>query len=81
MEKMFFLMLAPWLVFIVLAIIASLLLKFAKKRKGIAFAFGVLVQMFVPDPLVEQTIKVVQVEKRVVKENKRQANGKIHNKE
>jgi hypothetical protein len=77
MENMFFLILAPWLVFVILAIFACLLLKFAKKRKGIAFAFGVLVQMFAPDPMVEQTIKMVQVDKRVVKENKKQGKEKL----
>jgi len=76
MENLLFLMLAPWLVFIVLAIIAYWLLKFARKRKGIALAFGVFVQMFTPDPMVEQTIKMVQVEKRVVKQKAQQGHGK-----
>jgi len=67
MENLFYLMLAPWLFFVVLALIASWLLKLAKKRKGIAFAFGVFVQMFIPDPMIEQTIKMVQVDERVVK--------------
>ncbi len=75
MENLFYVMLAPWLVFIVLAIIACLLLKFARKRKGIAIAFGIFVQMFSPDPMVEQTIKMVQVDKRVVKQKETQANG------
>lgn len=68
MENMFYLMLAPWLVFVVLGVVASWLLKLAKKRKGIAVAFGIFVQMFTPDPMVEQTIKTVQVDKRVVKQ-------------
>ena len=68
MEDLFYLMLAPWLLFVVLAITACWLLKLAKKRKGIAFAFGVFVQMFSPDPMVEQTIKMVQVYKRVIKQ-------------
>jgi len=70
MEDLFYLMLAPWLLFVVLAITACWLLKLAKKRKGIAFAFGVFVQMFSPDPMVEQTIKMVQVDQRMVKEKK-----------
>lgn len=73
MENLFYLMLAPWLVFVVLAVIACWLLKLAKKRKGIAFAFGVFVQMFMPDPLVEETIKMVQVDKRVVRQKEKQA--------
>jgi hypothetical protein len=68
MEEFLYLALAPWLVFVVFAILANLLIKFAKKRRGIAIAFGIFVQMFIPDPKVEQTIKMVQVDKRVVKE-------------
>ncbi len=67
MEKFLFIVFAPWLTFVVLAMIACCLLKLARKRRGIAFAFGVLVQMFIPDPQVEQTIKTVQVDKRIVK--------------
>jgi len=73
MENLLFLMLAPWLVFIVLAIIACWLIKLARKRKGIAFAFGVFVQMFSPDPMVEQTIKMVQVDKQVIKQKEEEA--------
>lgn len=76
MEDMLFIMLTPWLVFVVLAIFACLLLKLARKRKGIAFAFGVFVQMFTPDPMVEQTIKMVQVDKRVVKKKDMQSTYK-----
>jgi hypothetical protein len=67
MEKFLFIVFAPWLTFVVLAIIACCLFKLARKRRGIAFAFGLLVQMFIPDPQVEQTIKTVQVDKRIVK--------------
>ncbi len=76
MENLFFLVLAPWLAFIILAIIACWLLKLAKKRRGIAIAFGIFVQMFSPDPMVEQTIKMVQVDKRIVKQKVKQGNGK-----
>jgi len=76
MENLFLMMLTPWLVFIVLGIIACWLLKLARKRKGIALAFGVFVQMFTPDPMVEQTIKMVQVDKRVVKQKAAQAKGR-----
>ncbi len=65
MDNFFYITFAPWLVFVALALIAKLLLNFAKKRRGIAIAFGVFVQMFMPDPMVEQTIKtVVVLEKR-----------------
>ncbi|MCP4325045.1 MAG: hypothetical protein GY787_25005 [Alteromonadales bacterium] len=76
MENLFFLVLAPWLAFIILAIIACWLLKLAKKRKGIAIAFGIFVQMFSPDPMVEQTIKMAQVDKQMVKQKVKQGNGK-----
>jgi hypothetical protein len=64
MYQTFCLVFAPWLVFVILAIFASLLLKFAKKRRGIAIAFGVFLQLFLPDPMVEKTIETVIVEKR-----------------
>jgi len=76
MENLLFLMLAPWLVFIVLAIIACWLLKLAKKRRGIAIAFGIFIQMFSPDPMVEQTIKMVQVDNRIVKRKEKECANK-----
>lgn len=76
MENLLFLMLAPWLVFIVLAIIACWLLKMAKKRRGIAIAFGIFVQMFSPDPMVEQTIKMVQVDNRIIKRKEKECANK-----
>jgi hypothetical protein len=75
MEKFLFIVFAPWLTFVVLAIIACCLFKLARKRRGIAFAFGILVQMFIPDPQVEQTIKTVQVDKRIVKPSVKQELG------
>ncbi|MBU2894210.1 hypothetical protein KO495_12890 [Colwellia sp. D2M02] len=68
MEHFLYIALAPWLVFVVFGILANLLIKWAKKRRGIAVAFGIFVQMFTPDPMVENTIKVIQVERRIVKE-------------
>ena len=62
-----FIALAPWGVFVVFAVVANLLIKLARKRRAIAVAFGIFVQMFSPDPYVENTIKMVQVDKRVVK--------------
>ncbi len=76
MENFFFLVLAPWLAFIMLAIIACWLLNLAKKRRGIAIAFGIFVQMFSPDPMVEQTIKMVQVDKRIVKREEKSCANK-----
>jgi len=73
MENAFYIVLAPWLVFVMSALIAKLLIRFAKKRRGVAIAFGVLVQMFSPDPYVEKTIETFIVEKRQVK--KQQEDG------
>jgi len=71
----FYLALAPWLVFAGLSIIAIVLMKFAKKRRGIAIAFAVFVQMFSPDPLVEKTIAMVVSEKRAIKKQQEEDGG------
>ena len=44
----------------------ALMYKWAKKQKGAAMAFGMLVQMFLPDPKVEQTIEMVVESKKEV---------------
>ncbi len=61
-----FIIFTPWLSFILLALLAKKLLSSANKRKGVAVAFGVLVQMFLPDPQVEKTIETIIVEKREI---------------
>lgn len=73
----FYLVLAPWLVFAGLSIIAIVLMKFAKKRRGVAIAFAVLVQMFSPDPLVEKTIAMVVSEKRAIKKQQDEGDDAI----
>ena len=67
MEDFLYLALAPWLVFVIFGICANILIKFAKKRRGVAVVFAVFLQMFLPDPTIENTIKMVQVDKRIVK--------------
>jgi len=65
----FFIVLLPWFSFVFFALCAKKLLKYAEKRKGIAVAFGVLVQMLLPDPQIEKTIETVIItERRVEKE-------------
>ena len=44
-------------------------INYAKKRKGLAVAFGILVQMVLPDPQVENTIKIVVQANRAVEED------------
>ena len=70
-----FLALAPWIVFAVLSLLAIILMKFAKKRRGIAIAFAVFVQMFSPDPFVEKTIAMVVSEKRAIKKQQEEDGG------
>ncbi len=72
----FYLALAPWFVFAGLSVIAVILMKFAKKRRGIAIAFAVLVQMFSPDPFVEKAIAMVVSEKRAIKKQQEEDGGK-----
>lgn len=71
----FYLALAPWFVFAGLSVIGVLLMKLAKKRRGIAIAFAVFVQMFSPDPFVEKTIAMVVSEKRAIKKQREEDNG------
>lgn len=73
MENSLYIALAPWLVFIVFALLAKVLIGFAKKRRGIAIAFGVFVQMFSPDPFVERTVETFIAEKR---QERKQEDGK-----
>jgi len=56
--------LLPWLIFILFAFLASILIKLAKKRRGVAVAFGVMAQMLLPDPQVEKTIETMIVTER-----------------
>lgn len=57
---------SPWGVFIIFALLAKKLLNSANKRRGMAVAFGVLVQMFLPDPQIQKTIETVIIQKQVV---------------
>ena len=41
-----------------------LMYRWARKQKGAAMAFGMLVQMFLPDPKVQQTIEIVMESKQ-----------------
>jgi hypothetical protein len=70
-----YLALAPWLVFAVLSVLAIILMKLAKKRRGIAIAFAVFVQMFSPDPFVEKAIAMVVSEKRAIKKQQDEDGG------
>lgn len=64
-----FIMLSPWLIFILLAFVAKFLMKSARKRGSTAVAFGAISQAVLPDPQVEKTIEIVVQSKRAIKEN------------
>ena len=63
-----FLTLVPYLLLVLLLIIFKRLFLWAKNRKTGAYLFGVLTQMFMPDPFVERTIEVVQEDKKKARE-------------
>lgn len=67
-----FIVLAPWLIFLVLALTAKFLIKSARKRGATAVAFGSVSQMVLPDPNVEKTIEIVMKAKRM--ENEEEVN-------
>ena len=62
----------PWLLLLAVIFVFRMLFGWAKNRKTGAVVFGALVQMVMPDPYAERTIKVVQEEK---KESKKETDG------
>lgn len=59
--------LMPWLVFVLCVLLYIKLISWAKKRKASAFAIGILVQMFLPDPKAQITIEAIAERKQEVK--------------
>lgn len=49
----------PWLLVMVLILIAPKLVSWAKQRRSVAVTFGILAQMLLPDPNVQKTIETV----------------------
>lgn len=76
-----FIMLSPWLIFLLLAVVAVFLIKSAKKRNSTAVAFGAVSQMLLPDPQVEKTIEIVVENKRVIKESEENQKNKDDSRE
>lgn len=70
--KLFIIYLLPVSFFILFSCSFSPLIKAAKKQKALAFALGSIVQMVVPDPYVERTIKIV-IEQKQTKRDQAQA--------
>lgn len=56
--------LLPWISLLVVIGFFSKLTGWARKRKGAAIAIGLLVQMFIPDPKVQETIQVIVKQKQ-----------------
>ena len=57
-----------WLYFLVIILIFVKLFGWAKNKKTGALVFGILIQMFTPDPYVERTVQVVQEDKKESKQ-------------
>jgi len=55
------------------------LYQWARNKKTGALVIGLLVQMILPDPQVEQTIKVVQEKKQTTIQSQRKSNGAQEN--
>ena len=55
---------APFAFFLLFALCMPNLIKAAKKQKALAFALGSLIQMVIPDPYAERTIKIVAEQKQ-----------------
>ncbi|NQZ11669.1 MAG: hypothetical protein HRT35_31345 [Algicola sp.] len=49
----------PWLLFAAALVLMLKLIYWARQRKSAVIALGILIQMFLPDPNVEKTIKHV----------------------
>ena len=57
----------PWLLFMAFILICLKMIDWARHRKAGAIAFGLLVQMFLPDPRAQVTIEMVVERKQEVK--------------
>lgn len=59
--------LKPWIIFLIFIWLCFNLVTLARKRKGVALAFGIFAQMFLPDPKAQQTIEAAVQRKEEVK--------------
>lgn len=71
-DEFSFLPFAVWLGFAGLTGFFVLMYRWARRQKGVALAFGMLVQMFLPDPQVQHTIECVT---KSEKKEKREASA------
>lgn len=56
-----------WFGLALTAVILTKLVSWAKKTKTAVLVLGIFIQMFIPDPYAERTIKVVQEDKKETK--------------
>ncbi len=67
-----------WLILVCLILLFSALYRWAKKRKGVAIAVGLFIQMFLPDPKVQQTIEfVAESKQKTVKSEKEKGSSDL----
>jgi hypothetical protein len=57
----------PWLVFAAMLAVFIKLFSWARRKKSGAIILAAFVHMFLPDPQIEKTIKVVQEVKQIKK--------------
>lgn len=57
----------PWMFFVLFILLCAKLVSWARQRRTSAITFGVLVQMFIPDPKAQITIEAVAERKQEVK--------------
>jgi len=62
----------PFLIFICAILIFTKLYSWIKNRKTGAVIFALLLQIFMPDPYTERTVKVIQVDKKKEIEKRRE---------
>jgi len=66
----------PWLVFVSLIKLFWVVIVRARKRKTGVVILAAILQMFIPDPCVDRTIKTVQVQTKKQSDCKENSNGK-----
>ncbi len=66
----------PWVIFLfIIYFIPLKLMHWARRQAKAAFLFGSLMQIMLPDPYAERTVKVVQEVKQKQKQHKKQREG------
>ena len=65
----------PWLLFVVFILLCIKLVSWARQRRTSAIAFGVVVQMFIPDPKAQITIEAIAERKQQVKKQQDENSG------